>query len=189
VLEGDTDKCKRKDRRKDIGCGQLHKVFNEEQECSWYGKTATFMTWEFEFLNDFRFKDCPGCTCEYIEFFDGRNSSSESLGRFCGSTKPDDVSSSGKYVSFIIKAGKTSEVHFKFKGTFSKKIMAGLIGGLVGALFLCAACLWCWWKFCCTDDDTDDNATDPTTDRRENNKETSLPIHQEYQLDENLTAK
>ena len=119
-LEADTDNCHPKQKHKDQDCGELHKVFSEEQRCSFYGETVSLKRWEFRFLDDFYFKDCPGCSCEYIEFFDGRNSSSESLGRFCGSTKPHDgVKTSGKYVSFIIKAGNTSEVHVKYKATFS----------------------------------------------------------------------
>jgi len=189
VLERDTDCSSFKKKFRDIGCGELHKVFNEEQECSWFGKTKTMWTWEFEFINDFHFKDCPGCSCEYIEFFDGRNSSSESLGRFCGSTKPDEVLTSGKYMSFTIKAGNTSEVHLKYKGKFDKKIKAAFIGGSVGVLCLPLVCLYCWLtvRRRKTADDTftdvDDNTTDPTTDKRENNK-----IHEEYQLDEKLTG-
>jgi len=156
-LEGDKDNCHPKQRHTNQDCGELHKVFNEEQECSWYGKTAALKRWEFEFLDGLRFKDCPDCSCEYIEFFDGRNSSSESLGRFCGSTIPDDVLTSGKYVSFIIKAGNTSEVHLKYKATIRGGILAAIIGGSIGGLFLFIGFLWCCCSCCCEERATSTN--------------------------------
>ncbi len=119
-LEGDTDNCHPKHRHTDKDCGELQEVFTEVQECSWTGKTTVaLMRWEFEFFDDFYFKDCPDCECEHIEFFDGRDSSSESLGRFCGSTPPEGLVTSGKYVSFTIKAGNTSKIHLKYKATYS----------------------------------------------------------------------
>lgn len=119
-LEGDVDNCHPKHRHTDKDCGELQEVFNEEQDCYWSGKTtAPLMRWEFEFLDDFYFKECPDCSCEYIEFFDGQNSSSNSLGRFCGSNPPDDLVTSGKYVSFTIKAGNTSKIHLKYKAKYS----------------------------------------------------------------------
>ena len=118
-LVGSRKSCGLKRRKIDRNCGELYITFLDEQKCSWYGETTVFRRWEFDFLDEFRFKKCPGCSCEYIEFFDGRDSSSESLGRFCGSDKPDDVKTSGKYMSFKIKAGKSTVVHFKYRGTYS----------------------------------------------------------------------
>ena len=61
------------------------------------------------------------CTADYVEVLDGSNSHSDSKGRFCGSSPPDDIQSSGRYMWVRFRADMTKSYYEGFQATFTAK--------------------------------------------------------------------
>ena len=58
------------------------------------------------------------CTADYVEVLDGSDSNSDSKGRFCGSSPPDDTQSSGRYMWVRFRADMTKSYYEGFQATF-----------------------------------------------------------------------
>ena len=59
------------------------------------------------------------CTADYVEVLDGRYSTSESKGRFCGYSTPADIRSSDRYMWVRFRADMTRSYHDGFKATYT----------------------------------------------------------------------
>ena len=66
-------------------------------------------------------QDCSNCGCDYIELRDGDRSTSSIIGRYCSSTMPSKIISTGNqlYVKFVTDG---SNQYSGFKATFRKGI-------------------------------------------------------------------
>ena len=67
----------------------------------------------------------PGCPQDYVEVFDGSDSSSTSKGRFCGFSTPDNITSSGRYMWVRFRADMANSYYDGFKATFSAEDKPG----------------------------------------------------------------
>ena len=67
-------------------------------------------------------QDCSDCGCDYIELRDGDRSTSSIIGRYCSSTMPSKIISTGNqlYVKFVTDG---SNQYSGFKATFRKGII------------------------------------------------------------------
>ncbi|XP_065344562.1 cubilin [Cloeon dipterum] len=110
-----------------VGCGGTINMINKSQsligsystkgisgnyenmlDCRWYVVASPGDSIKFA-VNNFNVKDCANqsgnstCNCDYLEVRDGTNQFSPILGRFCGSTRPPTLTSSGGslYVRFV----------------------------------------------------------------------------------------
>ena len=59
------------------------------------------------------------CTADYVEVLDGSNINSESKGRFCGSTAPSDITSSGRYMWVAFRSDWQRSNYLGFEATFT----------------------------------------------------------------------
>ena len=59
------------------------------------------------------------CTSDYVEIRDGKDSYSESKGRFCGYNKPEDIRSSGRYMRVSFRSDSLSSYYDGFRATFT----------------------------------------------------------------------
>ena len=60
------------------------------------------------------------CTVNYVEILDGKSSYSESKGKFCGYTKPEDIRSSGPYMLVRFRADLSTGKYYRgFNATFT----------------------------------------------------------------------
>ena len=74
----------------------------------------------FEKFDVERLDPVPGCPQDYVEVFDGSDSSSTiSKGRFCGPLTPENITSSGRYMWVRFRADMTNSYFDGFKATFS----------------------------------------------------------------------
>ena len=65
----------------------------------------------FDFFNLSRSSDCSQ---DYVEVRDGQSASSDLLGKFCGSEKPESITSSDRDLRIVFKSsGKTKYPGFK----------------------------------------------------------------------------
>ena len=60
-----------------------------------------------------------GCTADYVEVLDGSTGYSRSKGRFCGSTIPQDVLSTGRYMRVRFRSDSVFSDNLGFKATFT----------------------------------------------------------------------
>ena len=60
-----------------------------------------------------------GCTADYVEVLDGSTIFSRSKGRFCGSTLPQDVLSTGRYMRVRFRSDSEHSYYLGFKATFT----------------------------------------------------------------------
>ncbi|XP_078370540.1 bone morphogenetic protein 1-like isoform X2 [Oculina patagonica] len=60
-----------------------------------------------------------GCTEDYVEVRDGNGLNSESKGRFCGLTAPDDIRASGRYMGVAFRSDSEYSYYGGFKATFT----------------------------------------------------------------------
>ena len=62
----------------------------------------------------------PRCTVDYVEILDGNSSNSNSKGRFCGNTKPEDIRSSGRYMFVRFRLDLSTDLYYRgFNATFT----------------------------------------------------------------------
>ena len=59
------------------------------------------------------------CTADYVEVRDGSSRYSRSKGRFCGSTVPEDVFSTGRYMHVRFRSDSEYSFYLGFKATFT----------------------------------------------------------------------
>ena len=59
------------------------------------------------------------CTADYVEVHDGISRYSRSKGRFCGSTIPEDVLSTGRYMYVRFRSDSEYSFYEGFKATFT----------------------------------------------------------------------
>ncbi|RZC35073.1 CUB, FXa inhibition and/or EGF CA domain containing protein, partial [Asbolus verrucosus] len=83
--------------------------YDNKTDCEWTIETASGYNTTLSFLV-FDVEDIVDCKYDYVEIFNGTDSSASSFGKFCGSSLPPDIVSS-----------KTLLVHFHSDGTVSKK--------------------------------------------------------------------
>ncbi len=72
-------------------------------------------------FNRFKLQPSPEsiCTADYVEVLDGSHSNSESKGRFCGDSYPDDIHSSGPNMWVRFRADTMSDSYSGFSATFT----------------------------------------------------------------------
>ena len=61
----------------------------------------------------------PGCSADYVEVLDGSTRYSRSKGRFCGSSLPEDVLSTGRYMRVRFRSDSAYSYYLGFKATFT----------------------------------------------------------------------
>lgn len=66
---------------------------------------------------DLQPKTASTCTADYVEVLDGMYSDSESLGKYCGPSNPDDIRSSDRYM-WVRFRSDDEYVYHGFKATF-----------------------------------------------------------------------
>ena len=59
------------------------------------------------------------CTADYVEVLDGSTRFSRSEGRFCGSTLPPNVLSTGRYMRVRFRSDSEHSYYLGFKATFT----------------------------------------------------------------------
>ena len=60
------------------------------------------------------------CTADYVEILDGKSSYSNSKGRFCGNTKPEDIRSSGRCMFVRFRLDLSTDLYYRgFNATFT----------------------------------------------------------------------
>ena len=65
------------------------------------------------------------CTPDYVEILDGKFSYSESRGRLCGNKKPEDILSSGRYMTVRFRSGDIKSFYDGFEATFAAENAPG----------------------------------------------------------------
>lgn len=90
--------------------------FTDTIQCTWYIFVANRHSVELE-LEFFDFGRSPLCSTKqgasFLEVRDGSDSSSAILGFFCGETKPEKISSSGREMLVTFKANGLRSTKFK----------------------------------------------------------------------------
>ena len=59
------------------------------------------------------------CTADYVEVLDGRTTFSESKGRFCGSSIPEDILSTSRFMRVQFRSDSEYSYYLGFKATFT----------------------------------------------------------------------
>ena len=71
-------------------------------------------------FDEFHLEPSRDSTCaDYVEIRDGKESYSESKGRFCGLNKPEDIRSSGRYMRVSFRSDSVSSSDNGFRATFT----------------------------------------------------------------------
>ena len=61
-----------------------------------------------------------GCRVDYVEILDGKTNYSDSKGKFCGYTKPEDIRSSGRYMFVRFRLDLSTDLSYRgFNATFT----------------------------------------------------------------------
>ncbi|XP_066304565.1 plasminogen-like isoform X2 [Branchiostoma lanceolatum] len=77
--------------------------YRNHADCAWKitvgeGKTVSIT------FDAFDIEDEPSCGYDYVEIFDGMDSNAESMGRFCGSTLPASMTSTGNSLLVVFRS-------------------------------------------------------------------------------------
>ena len=70
-------------------------------------------------FDSFELEPSSGCTADYVEILDGKRHYSRSIGKFCGSTTPGDIHSSGRYMQVQFRADLDNSHYGGFTATFT----------------------------------------------------------------------
>ena len=70
-------------------------------------------------FDSFELESSWGCTADYVEILDGKRYYSRSIGKFCGSTTPKDIRSSGRYMQVQFRADRDNSHFGGFTATFT----------------------------------------------------------------------
>ena len=99
--------------------------YSNGADCSFRIKTSS-STHAIELtFESFNLEPSKGCASDYVEVFDSINALGESEGKFCGSTIPDPVTSSGEYmVVRFVSSG--SGCYPGFKASYTAKCKSDL---------------------------------------------------------------
>ena len=92
--------------------------FTEHIQCTWYISVARrhSVELEFEFFDFGRSESCSAeSEASFLEVRDGSDADSETLGLFCGKTKPGKISSSDREMRVRFKANGYRSTKFKAK--------------------------------------------------------------------------
>ena len=82
-------------------------------ECVWTINVGTDYKIELSF-DFFNLSDSAGCSEDYVEIRDGLYSTSDLVGKFCGSAKPSKITSDAWNLRVVFKSsGKTKYPGFK----------------------------------------------------------------------------
>lgn len=97
--------------------------YSNEADCSFRLKSPSSMDAIVLTFETFDLERSEDCEADYVEVYDSINAFGESMGRFCGSTIPEPLKSSGPYMAVRFKTNGSGR-YPGFKANFSTKCKA-----------------------------------------------------------------
>ncbi|KAL1493429.1 hypothetical protein ABEB36_011486 [Hypothenemus hampei] len=115
------------------------KSYKNNQECMWNFKVDEGNVIVLNFTNRFFIEDAKNCTKDYLEIFDWKNENWVSLGKKCGRTTPDPITSTNNQLRVLFRTnenvtgtGFEASVKLKCGGVFeasdTEKTLRGFDG-------------------------------------------------------------
>ena len=97
--------------------------YSNDADCSFTLKSPNSLDAIVLTFETFDLEPSEACGADYVEVYDSMNAFGESMGRFCGSTIPEPLKSSGRYMVVRFKTNGSGR-YSGFKAYYSTKCKA-----------------------------------------------------------------
>lgn len=101
--------------------GEIHSPgypnpYAHHSDCSYVIKSATSSSHVKIVFSIFHLEEHADCKFDYVSVYDGASTEAPLIGKYCGATVPDDITSSGRYLTVIFRSDPSvNELGFVFQ--------------------------------------------------------------------------